>query len=66
LYLQSEQQLKTDRSGFVSGFFGGLQKRPMEMSLPGQRQIKSFPGLGVVAEWLNAAVLKTAERETVP
>jgi hypothetical protein len=21
---------------------------------------------GVVAEWLNAAVLKTAERETVP
>jgi hypothetical protein len=26
---------------------------------------KSFPA-GVVAEWLNAAVLKTAERETVP
>jgi hypothetical protein len=25
-----------------------------------------FSARGVVAEWLNAAVLKTAERETVP
>jgi hypothetical protein len=27
---------------------------------------RSFQAPGVVAEWLNAAVLKTAERETVP
>jgi hypothetical protein len=27
---------------------------------------KKFQHPGVVAEWLNAAVLKTAERETVP
>jgi hypothetical protein len=30
-----------------------------------QQNYKTFPP-GVVAEWLNAAVLKTAERETVP
>jgi hypothetical protein len=30
------------------------------------RGFKSFQLPGVVAEWLNAAVLKTAERETVP
>jgi hypothetical protein len=28
--------------------------------------LRSFLAPGVVAEWLNAAVLKTAERETVP
>jgi hypothetical protein len=28
--------------------------------------IEEFHTQGVVAEWLNAAVLKTAERETVP
>jgi hypothetical protein len=30
------------------------------------QQGKNFQLKGVVAEWLNAAVLKTAERETVP
>jgi hypothetical protein len=34
--------------------------------LPPSRVFRSFQAPGVVAEWLNAAVLKTAERETVP
>jgi hypothetical protein len=35
-------------------------------SLPAGGVLRSFQAPGVVAEWLNAAVLKTAERETVP
>jgi hypothetical protein len=34
--------------------------------LPKRQAGKKFQRSGVVAEWLNAAVLKTAERETVP
>ena len=34
--------------------------------LPTGGVFRSFQASGVVAEWLNAAVLKTAERETVP
>ena len=34
--------------------------------LPTGEVLRSFQAPGVVAEWLNAAVLKTAERETVP
>jgi hypothetical protein len=52
-----DEQLERSRgAGGAVGFMPGLLA---------QQNYKTFPP-GVVAEWLNAAVLKTAERETVP
>ena len=48
-----------------SGRGGGGSERG-GAGLPKRLCARKFQRSGVVAEWLNAAVLKTAERETVP
>ena len=47
-----------------SSGLGGSEIR--RAGLPKRLCERKFRRQGVVAEWLNAAVLKTAERETVP
>jgi hypothetical protein len=49
----------------MSRWSGVEEPGGIRLGLLAQQNYKTFPP-GVVAEWLNAAVLKTAERETVP
>jgi hypothetical protein len=46
--------------------FADRWNNPSRVELAWIAPPQELSGPGVVAEWLNAAVLKTAERETVP